>query len=1468
MKLALFAAVVAAAIAAPVQKQTRTLLEAGDTVALQATSSPSVDVGCVQPWGACTPTATPVDPNNPSTTTVQPKRCCDQDPDINPYDPNNGPFHCKYANPWYSQCLPGVAFPNFLGTSVAGDTFGPTAAMIEARIKRILDNNGTSAAEVKRMGKPQAQAKVPRLPRAIQPREDDRITQRNNIVEGLHQVKDALSQSPDFDTLGFARRAQAYGLEPSHALSSQAWQSPHIVAAQGMKCWILKKACKLAIKGNCPPDEDDDDADGDDDANDEATAMHSVAATASKNKTKNGFKDMMSYAGIETPCIGGISSMVDCEIEADTAASICEIVGLGPEDPFADICAVIMEGALNYACVKALQVATNWAYDGCVDAVGCSTCPLDNEPAPGLPGGSAEFMAVAYGFGNTAVCPEGFGASQACGSGENKNCKDMSGNAAAGWIACDSPFTPDPTKAPVMLSTNKAGTLQTCPYGSIMTAVCFSGADQDCASSTGATGSTSIIICTFALNYYAGEAAVSDRGCTLDRCQSLAANKNVAFYEVDNGFHGCYFLGRPWTGDETMYWNAGPTTGVTTADDIDPWSTDRWMIYCEEEVNCPPQFPYKSTLANYALGDNYQICYTTEEYAQGATNPGPSSWCCTGDASGDGFGGCPGDTINWCQMTPAELSTISYTSSINKEDCPVSFNNQCDFELLECAPMYRGSYTRVTPMVGFCNGDKSAICEKYCATTRSSTGGLETHNGNFHTYGQCQGHATNDGIIKITSASYGYQSCGGGSLNVTANLIQSCGLQGSCTYYPELWKVEFPPFPSVDANGTNLAFGNPMTDPWNYFQTLGNISNAQMACSAMDDCTAIQFVPSCAMNSSVPSCAPTCAGNTPVANGGCFSNETCSECGLIADVGYNLTTDTTGSFSCYMAAQSCEGGACPTSWLLDPSAHASYLLPVDCSTINAWTLRTSSQSSVPPYADVPTFQSFARRSLPTAPQAAEDCQCRATSEQLGPNGSGGANTFQEGSASFEICYATATRTADAIPRWPPGNFQCDYGAEAPICPTAATGCEGCAANFEFEYTCNYPAQHHGFVQKEAGYGSLATLDCSSLSTPEFNSTIVVEYAVYGANCATQPEQEAGSDQTSELGGFCNGKSTCDYYVCYDTSNAPALPAGQTCSSPAPGLGDPASGCPKNYQYTYICTGEDPAQPPVKLASAFVVDPTSTPPWYQAGMPPTSVQTPLGVINYYPTCRGFGCMRVESSCSSSGCGFGQVPASAQDSVYYYQIPGNIYNVNGVCYEAISDCTGCLDDSSLTPTSYPSDLREVLCPCRANATALGAGCDTNSQCSGNAWCDLSTGTCLETCYDTATRSGATITRTNNQCDYVRNNQCSNPTNCADVPMCADNLWSTASSAPKYPSSWQAGSGPGFATKPAMLSCPVQGTLSPPPPPPPPPSPPPPSGNPDGASCVWTDLDPNPGATCSSGLCCNDVCTSLDAAGGNCP
>jgi hypothetical protein len=76
-------------------------------------------------------------------------------------------------------------------------------------------------------------------------------------------------------------------------------------------------------------------------------------------------------------------------------------------------------------------------------------------------------------YGDVASCPRGYGVSQFCGSGRNKDC-----NGNVGWIRCGTAFTVDGTR--VTLTRGDPRDLTECPEGHAIVGICFSGADSDC----------------------------------------------------------------------------------------------------------------------------------------------------------------------------------------------------------------------------------------------------------------------------------------------------------------------------------------------------------------------------------------------------------------------------------------------------------------------------------------------------------------------------------------------------------------------------------------------------------------------------------------------------------------------------------------------------------------------------------------------------------------------------------------------------------------------------------------------------------------------------------------------------------------------------------------------------------------------------------------------------------------------------
>ena len=92
---------------------------------------------------------------------------------------------------------------------------------------------------------------------------------------------------------------------------------------------------------------------------------------------------------------------------------------------------------------------------------------------------------VAYDFGSWATCPAGMAVTQYCGSGENKDCSGY-----VGYLWCGQPFAADNRYGPMNVYRTDPHQTKACPDGYVITAVCFSGKNSDCA------GYRSIITCT------------------------------------------------------------------------------------------------------------------------------------------------------------------------------------------------------------------------------------------------------------------------------------------------------------------------------------------------------------------------------------------------------------------------------------------------------------------------------------------------------------------------------------------------------------------------------------------------------------------------------------------------------------------------------------------------------------------------------------------------------------------------------------------------------------------------------------------------------------------------------------------------------------------------------------------------------------------------------------------------------------
>jgi len=73
-----------------------------------------------------------------------------------------------------------------------------------------------------------------------------------------------------------------------------------------------------------------------------------------------------------------ISSIVECQELVAEAAGICEAVGLGPEDPFADICAATIGTLIETACVAAVKEGKQFGANECIAAANCATSSVAN----------------------------------------------------------------------------------------------------------------------------------------------------------------------------------------------------------------------------------------------------------------------------------------------------------------------------------------------------------------------------------------------------------------------------------------------------------------------------------------------------------------------------------------------------------------------------------------------------------------------------------------------------------------------------------------------------------------------------------------------------------------------------------------------------------------------------------------------------------------------------------------------------------------------------------------------------------------------------------------------------------------------------------------------------------------------------------------------------------------------------------
>ena len=72
-----------------------------------------------------------------------------------------------------------------------------------------------------------------------------------------------------------------------------------------------------------------------------------------------------------TVCGEGIGSLGLCTADDGLVVATCETVGLGPEDPAADVCAGVLGAAFEGVCTAAINEIGTLTGDACAKAIGC-----------------------------------------------------------------------------------------------------------------------------------------------------------------------------------------------------------------------------------------------------------------------------------------------------------------------------------------------------------------------------------------------------------------------------------------------------------------------------------------------------------------------------------------------------------------------------------------------------------------------------------------------------------------------------------------------------------------------------------------------------------------------------------------------------------------------------------------------------------------------------------------------------------------------------------------------------------------------------------------------------------------------------------------------------------------------------------------------------------------------------------------
>ena len=131
-------------------------------------------------------------------------------------------------------------------------------------------------------------------------------------------------------------------------------------------------------------------------------------------------------------------------------------------------------------------------------------------------------------------------------------------------------------------------------------------------------------------------------------------------------------------------------------------------LLCSDS-GCPAAFPYISQYSGH--GSDPRICYQTAAYANGASNPGHSSWCCLDDTGG-------ADNVNGCNNDSRMLlcSKFAAAPKVNNNDiaAPTLYGDECLLVATEPAGCCNSEVTDNSTLrnldITVCGPDSDSLC--------------------------------------------------------------------------------------------------------------------------------------------------------------------------------------------------------------------------------------------------------------------------------------------------------------------------------------------------------------------------------------------------------------------------------------------------------------------------------------------------------------------------------------------------------------------------------------------------------------------------------------------------------------------------------------------------------------------------------------------------------------------------------------